>query len=58
MKKYRIITKEILVDDVSDQEQAMTIVQMYAERGVMAEFESYNILTSEAKRLGRDPDLH
>ena len=55
MKRYRIFTKEVLVEEVTDLEEAMTIVQMYAEQGVKAEYESY---TTETKRLGRDPDLH
>ncbi len=55
MTRYRIFTKEVLVEEVTDLEEAMTIVQMYAEQGVEAEYEVY---TPEAKRLGRDPDLH
>ena len=58
MKKYRIITKEILVEDLGNKDEAQTIVQMYADQGVIAEFEEYNPLPPEAKRLGRDPDLH
>jgi|TARA_B100001094_G_C17655651_1_gene541829 hypothetical protein len=58
MKKYRIITKEILVEDLCDQDEAQTIVQMYADQGVRAECETYNVITTEAKRMGRDPDLH
>ena len=34
MKRYRIITKEILVDNVYDQEEALTIVQMFAEKEI------------------------
>ena len=56
MKKYRIITKEILVEDLGNKDEAQTIVQMYADQGVIAEFEEYNTLPPEAKRLGRDPD--
>lgn len=55
MTRYRIFTKEVLVDEVNSTEEAMTIVQMYAEQGVKAEYETY---TPETKRLGRDPDLH
>ena len=55
MTRYRIFTKEVLVEEVTDLEEAMTIVQMYAEQGVKAEYEPYTI---ETKRLGRDPDLH
>ena len=58
MKKYRIITKEILVEDLGNKDEAQTIVQMYADQGVIAEFEEYNTLPPEAKQLGRDPDLH
>jgi|TARA_Y100000389_G_C17241516_1_gene403356 hypothetical protein len=58
MKKYRIITKEILVEDLCDQDEAQTIVQMYADQGITAEYETYNVITTEAKRMGRDPDLH
>ena len=55
MTRYRIFTKEVLVEEVTAEEEAMTIVQMYAEQGVKAEYESY---TTDTKRLGRDPDLH
>ena len=58
MKKYRIITKEILVEDLCDQDEAQTIVQMYADQGVKTEYETYNVITAEAKRMGHDPDLH
>jgi len=58
MKRYRIITKEILVDNVYDQEEALTIVQMFAEKGVKAEYEPFDFVPEEAKRMGRDPDLH
>ena len=55
MKRYRIFTKEVLVEEVYGLEEAMTIVQMYAEQGVKADYEAY---TPDTKRLGRDPDLH
>ena len=55
MTRYRIFTKEVLVENVNDLEEAMTVVAMYAEQGVKAEYESY---TTDTKRLGRDPDLH
>jgi len=58
MKRYRIITKEILVDNVYGPEEAMAIVQMYAENGVKAEYETFDFVPEEAKRMGRDPDLH
>ena len=58
MTRYRIFTKEVLVENVNDLEEAMTVVAMYADQGVIAEFEEYTTLPPEAKRLGRDPDLH
>ena len=55
MPRYRIFTKEVLVENVNDLEEAMTVVAMYAEQGVKADYEAY---TPDTKRLGRDPDLH
>ena len=55
MTRYRIFTKEVLVEEVSGLDEAMTIVAMYAEQGVKADYEAY---TPDTKRLGRDPDLH
>ena len=53
--RYRIVAREVLVDNLS-QEEAFTIMGNYEDQGkpdlVM---EEYN---PEAKRMGRDPDLH
>ena len=55
MTRYRIFTKEVLVENVNDLEEAMTVVAMYAEQGVKADYAAY---TRDTKRVGRDPDLH
>ena len=55
MTRYRIFTKEVLVENVNDLEEAMTVVAKNAEQGVKADYEAY---TPDTKRLGRDPDLH
>ena len=53
--RYRIVAREVLVDNLS-QEDAFTIMGNYEAQGktdlVMEEY------YPEAKRLGRDPDLH
>ena len=53
--RYRIVAREVLVDNLS-QEDAFTIMATYQDQGrtdlVMEEYDP------EAKRLGRDPDLH
>ena len=50
---YRIISKEILADKLSE-EDALTAFAMYKEQGKQnIEIEEYNI-----PRLGRNPDLH
>ena len=58
MIKYRIISKEILADGLSE-EDALTAFDMYKEQGKQnIEIESYNIPRLGHVRLGRDPDLH
>ena len=53
--RYRIVAREVLVDNLS-QEEAFTIIGNYEDQGrtglVMEEYDT------EANRLGRDPDLH
>ena len=50
---YRIVSKEILADRLSE-EDALTAFAIYKEQGKEnIEIEEYNI-----PRLGRDPDLH
>lgn len=51
---YRIISKEILADKLSE-EDAFIALDMYKEQGIQdVSIEKYDILP----RLGRDPDLH
>ena len=58
MIKYRIISKEILADGLSE-EDALIAFDMYKEQGKQnIEIEAYNIPRLECVRLGRDPDLH
>ena len=53
--RYRIVAREVLVDNLS-QEDAFTIMGNYEAQGKTdLVMEEYN---PEAKRLGRDPDLH
>ena len=61
--RYRIVAREVLVDNLS-QEDAFTIMATYQDQGrtdlqdqgrTDLVMEEYN---PEAKRLGRDPDLH
>ena len=53
--RYRIVAREVLVDNLS-QEDAFTIMGNYEDQGKTGlVMEEYN---PEAKRLGRDPDLH
>ena len=50
---YRIISKEILADRLSE-EDALTAIAMYKDQGKQnIEIEKYNI-----PRLGRNPDFH
>ena len=53
--RYRIVAREVLVDNLS-QEDAFTIMGNYQDQGKTAlVMEEYY---PEAKRFGRDPDLH
>ena len=53
--RYRIVAREVLVDNLS-QDDAFTIMGNYEAQGKTdLVMEEYN---PEAKRLGRDPDLH
>ena len=53
--RYRIVAREVLVDNLS-QEDAFTIMGNYQDQGKTdLVMEEYN---PEAKRFGRDPDLH
>jgi|TARA_B110000240_G_C13047613_1_gene261924 hypothetical protein len=58
MIKYRIFSKEIIVNNI-DQEEASTIVEMLRQNNpdTLYDIEEYNWSHVE-KRLGRDPDLH
>ena len=53
--RYRIVAREVLVDNLS-QDDALTIIATFEDQGRTGlVMEEYN---PEAKRLGRDPDLH
>ena len=53
--RYRIVAREVLVDNLT-QDDAFTIMATYQDQGrTDLVMEEYN---PEAKRLGRDPDLH
>tara|TARA_Y100000296_G_scaffold86183_1_gene125013 strand:+ start:1316 stop:1483 length:168 start_codon:yes stop_codon:yes gene_type:complete len=55
MTRYRIFTKEGTLGTTFSLQEAGDLLQMYLEQGVEAEYEEYD---PEAKRMGRDPDLH
>ena len=53
--RYRIVAREVLVDNLN-QEDAFIIMSNYQDQGkTNLVMEEYN---PEAKRFGRDPDLH
>lgn len=53
--RYRIVAREVLVDNLS-QDDALTIIATFEDQGRTGlVMEEYN---PEANRLGRDPDLH
>jgi|TARA_R110002072_G_scaffold181369_1_gene337598 hypothetical protein len=58
MIKYRIFSKETLIDNM-DQEEALTCVEMLRQNNpdTLYDIEEYNWSHVE-KRMGRDPDLH
>ena len=60
MKKYRVVEtiKNIVFEDLNYDEahQCMATLVDSARQGL--EVEEYEWLPQEAKRLGRDPDLH
>jgi|TARA_R110002012_G_scaffold284728_2_gene475613 hypothetical protein len=58
MLKYRIIRKEVLVNNLSSKEEAFEILeQLKSQSNERLEVEEFNFY-SDSKRLGRDPDLH
>ena len=58
MIKYRIFSKETLIDNM-DQEEALTCVEILRQNNPETQYdiEEYNWSHVE-KRMGRDPDLH
>jgi hypothetical protein len=58
MIKYRIFSKETIVDNM-DQEEALTCVEILRQNNPENQYdiEEYNWSHVE-KRMGRDPDLH
>ena len=53
--RYRIVAREVLLENLT-LEDAVTIMATYQDQGrTDLVMEEYN---PEAKRLGRDPDLH
>ena len=58
MIKYRIFSKETLIDNM-DQEEALTCVEILRQNNPEKQYdiEEYNWSHVE-KRMGRDPDLH
>jgi len=58
MIKYRIFSKETLVDNM-DQEEALTCITIFRQNNpeTTYDIEEYN-WAPDGNRLGRDPDLH
>ena len=58
MIKYRIFSKETLVDNM-DQEETLTCIAMLRQNNPETSYdiEEYN-WAPDGNRLGRDPDLH
>ena len=55
MEKYRIVTKEVLADNLTLEDANYTL-DVFKEQGKTdLEIEKYSLTTN---RLGRDPDLH
>mgnify|MGYP007004451231 CR=1 FL=1 len=59
MIKYRVITKEVIIESLSQEEALMSIDLLHSNNsGVTYYIEEYNWIAPDNKRLGRDPDLH
>jgi hypothetical protein len=58
MIKYRIFSKETIVDKM-DQEEAATCIEILRQNNpdIIYDIEEYN-WSHDGHRLGRDPDLH
>ena len=58
MIKYRIFSKETLIDNM-DQEEALTCIAIFRQNNPETSYdiEEYN-WAPDGNRLGRDPDLH
>ena len=58
MIKYRIFSKEVIIDNM-DEEEALTCIEMLRQNNPdkLYDVEKYN-WSHVGKRMGRDPDLH
>ena len=58
MIKFRIFSKEVIVDNM-DEEEALTCIEMLRQNNpdILYDVEKYN-WSHVGKRMGRDPDLH
>ena len=55
MEKYRIVTKEVLVDNLTLEDATYTLDVFKDQGKTDLEIEKYH---SDINRMGRDPDLH
>ncbi|SVC34956.1 uncharacterized protein METZ01_LOCUS287810 [marine metagenome] len=54
--RYRVISRETIHDDLASYDEAFQCLQCLEEQGRLhLEIEEYD---PDARRLGRDPDLH
>jgi len=59
MIKYKVINKEVLVDNMDLEQALMTIDMLRASNpDVSYDIEDYVWINPDNLRLGRDPDLH
>ena len=60
MKKYRVVetTKKIVFENLNYDEAHHCMATLVDSGRLGLEVEEYEWLPQEAKRLGRDPDLH
>ena len=59
MIKYKVINKEVLVDNMDLEQALMTINILRANNpDVSYDIEDYVWINPDNLRLGRDPDLH
>ena len=57
--KYKIVRKDVVCDTMHENEALVTLMQLKdCNPDIDYEVVEYDFVPPEAKRLGRDPDLH